>query len=245
MQKRIGFAVSKKKNFFSLCSISNHALTIIQRLSQCLSFPESPGFLNCCSLLGSSKEVISHNASLLPSPQFSLSDAVFLGAQGGDQSPLLPIGVGPDWGAAPGPYCILWPFLANWSVPPMSLVGARPSGESEHWSERGPGIPSGGTSPRSSRGSFTPSWRSHQSGGLRGWRGWNLSGASRNVAETSNWETKHHTRRVELRFIMPASPEELTLQALSPRQRGYRIFIHEQTWLSGSVGLQGLGNCKE
>ena len=30
----------------------------------------------------------------LPSPQVSLSDAPFLGAQGGDRSPLLPVGVG-------------------------------------------------------------------------------------------------------------------------------------------------------
>ena len=58
------------------------------------------------------------------------------------------------------------------------------------------------------------------------------------VAETSTRETKHHTRRVgELRFIMPAGPEELTLQALSPRQRGYRVFIHGQAWLRGFVGL--------
>ena len=101
MQKRIGFAVSKTKIFFSLCSISNHALTIILRLSQCLSFPETPGFLNCCPLPGSSKEVISHNASLLPSPQFSLSDALFLGAQGGDQSLLPPAGVGSCLGIGP------------------------------------------------------------------------------------------------------------------------------------------------
>ena len=161
--------------------------TIIQRLSQGLSFPEPPGFLNCCSFPGSSKEVISHNASLLPSPQFSLSDALFLGAQGGDQSPLLPAGVGPDWGPAPGPYRILWSFLANWSVHPMSLAGAWPSGESEHRSKRGPGIPSGDTSLRSSRGSFAPAWPSHQSGSSTGRHGWNLSGASRNVAETSMW----------------------------------------------------------
>ena len=46
------------------------------------------------------------------------------------------------------------------------------------------------------------------------------------VAETSTRETKHHTRRVgELRFITLAGPEELTLQALSPEQRGYRVFI--------------------
>ena len=51
--------------------------------------------------------------------------------QGGDQSPLLPIGVGLDWGLTPGSYLILWPFLVSWSVPPMRLVRARPSGESE------------------------------------------------------------------------------------------------------------------
>ena len=58
-----------------------------------------------------------HNMSLFPSPQVSLSDVPFLGAQGGDQSPLLPIGVGPpNWGPALGPYLMLWPFL-------VSLVG--------------------------------------------------------------------------------------------------------------------------
>ena len=41
------------------------------------------------------------------------------------------------------------------------------------------------------------------------------------VAETSTQETKHHTRRVgELRFISPVGPEELTLQVLSPEQKG-------------------------
>ena len=70
-------------------------------------FSQSSGFLNCCSLPGSSIEVMSHNTPLLPSPQFSLSDAPFWGAQGGDKSPLLPIGVGPHWGLAPGLYHIL------------------------------------------------------------------------------------------------------------------------------------------
>ena len=66
------------------------------------------------------------------------------------------------------------------------------------------------------------------------------------VAETSTRETKHHTRRVgELRFITPAGPEELTLQAQSPSQRGYRVFIHRQAWLRWFAGLHGLGNCKE
>ena len=29
-------------------------------------------------------------------------------------------------------------------------------------------------------------------------------------------------------FFMPVGPEELTLKALSPEQRGYRVFIHRQ-----------------
>ena len=42
-------------------------------------------------------------------------------------------------------------------------------------------------------------------------------------------ETKHHTWRAgELKFITPAGPEELTLQALSPKQRDYGVFIHGQ-----------------
>ena len=66
------------------------------------------------------------------------------------------------------------------------------------------------------------------------------------VAETGTWETNDHAWRVgELRFIMLAGPEELTLQVASPEQRGYRVFIHQQAWLSGFSGLQGLGNCKE
>ena len=48
----------------------------------------------------------------------------------------------------------------------------------------------------------------------------------RRVAETNMQETKHHIQRVgELRFIMPAGAEELTLQALNPEQRNYRVFI--------------------
>ena len=208
--KKNWFCSFQEEKFLSLCSISNHTLTIIQRLSQCLLSPESSGFLNCCSLPGSSREVISHNTSLLPGPQFSLSDVPFLGAQGGDQSPLLPVGVGPHWGLALELYLILWPFLVNWSVPPVSPFGAWPSGESEHGSKREPGIPSGGVPPPSSQGSFTPARLSHQSSDSRGRRGWTLAGASRNVVET-----KHHTQRVgELRFIMLAGPED---KALSPK----------------------------
>ena len=38
------------------------------------------------------------------------------------------------------------------------------------------------------------------------------------------WEIKHQTWRVgKLGFFMPAGPEVLTLQALSPEQRGYKV----------------------
>ena len=118
----------------------------------------------------------------------------------------------------------------------MSPVRTQPSRESEHWSKREPGIPSGGAPSRSSQGSLAPARPSHQSGDSRGWHGWNLTGASRNVAETSTQETKHHTRRVgELRFIMLAGPEELTLQALSPLPKGLQSFYRQdcsgQHWL--------------
>ena len=56
------------------------------------------------------------------------------------------------------------------------------------------------------------------------------------VAETSTRETKHHTRRVEeLRFITLAGPEELTLQALSYKQRDYRVFIDRLYWTTLAV----------
>ena len=42
-----------------LPSVSNHAYTIMQRLSQYHPFPQSPGLSIWCSLPGSSKEVIS------------------------------------------------------------------------------------------------------------------------------------------------------------------------------------------
>ena len=117
------YSFQKEKKFLSLGWISNHSLTIFQRLSQCLSSLGSSGFLNCCSLPGSSKEVISHNACLLLSPQFSLSDAPFLELQGGDQSPLLAVGVGSDWGLAQG---LTWSCGHSWWVGPgawQSRVG--------------------------------------------------------------------------------------------------------------------------
>ena len=74
--------------------------------------------------------------------------------QGGDQSPLLPDRVGfPAWGWALGFYLLLWPILVSWSGPPVSLVRAQPSRESERRSKREPRIPSDGAPPRSSWGS--------------------------------------------------------------------------------------------
>ena len=53
-----------------------------------------------------------------------------------------------------------------------------------------------------------------------------MKGYTDHVAESSAQETKHHTWKVgELRFTMPADPGELTLQALSPKQRDYKVFI--------------------
>ena len=107
------------------------------------------------------------------------------------------------------------------------------------------GTPSGGAPPRSSRGSFVPAPPSHQSGSSSDGCDCNLAGASRNVAETRTWETKHHTWRIGgRRFIMLAGPEDLTFQALSPEQRGYRVLMHGQAWLSVFADFQGLGQLR-
>ena len=119
------------------------------------------------------------------------------------------------------------PFLVSCYVLPMNSIRARPSRELERW----PRIPSGGTPPCLSQGSSSLTQPSHQSCSSGGCHGWNLTEASRNVAETSTRETKHHAWRVgELRFITLVGPEELTLQALSLKQRGYRVFIDTLQW---------------
>ena len=60
---------------------------------------------------------------------------------------------------------------------------------------------------------------------------------------TSTQETKHHTQRVgDLRFITPTSPEELTLQALSPKQKGYRVFY---TWTGMIKQAFGFASIRE
>ena len=45
-----------------------------------------------------------------------------------------------------------------------------------------------------------------------------------------------------LRFIMPAGPEGLTLQALRPKQRGYRVFIWTGiiNWVCGFAGARAI-----
>ena len=150
----------------------------------------------------------------------------FLGAQGGDQSPLLPAGVGSCVGTGPGasPHPVASP--GELVHPSSDGIWGAAVGRVRTLVRKRPRIPSGGVPPRPSRGSFTPAWPSHQSGCSRGLRGWKLAGASRNVAETSPGETKHHSWRVgECGFITPAAPGELTRQALSPEQRDYRVFI--------------------
>ena len=199
MQKELALQFQKEK-FLSLRSISNYTHTVIQRLSQCLPSPESPEFLNCCSLPRSSKEVISHSASLLLSPQFSLSDAPFLGAPrrwsvfsthwGKTWLDTSPVAL-PDPAAIPGelfcPSNESSQGLAIWKV--WTLVWKR-TRNTIRWHDS------------SSQGSFTPAWPNHQSDSSGGRHGWNLAGASRNVAETSNQESKHHTQRVgEVRLI--------------------------------------------
>ena len=50
----------------------------------------------------------------------------------------------------------------------------------------------------------------------------------------------HYTWRVgELRFITLVSPEELTLQALSPEQRGYRVFYTRTGMIKQACGFAG------
>ena len=50
------------------------------------------------------------------------------------------------------------------------------------------------------------------------------------LQKSHSWETNHHTQKVgELMFITPADTEELALQALSPEQRGYKVFI-DSAW---------------
>ena len=162
MQKELVLQFHKEK-LLLLHSVSNYTLTIIERLSQCLPSPESPGFLNCCSLPGSSKEVISHNASLLLSPRFSISDAPFLGAprrwsvssiRSGSRTWLetSPVAL-PDPAAIPGE--LFGPSnesswgLAIWKV--RTLVPKR-TWNTIRWHAS-----------HSSQGSFSPAWPSHQS----------------------------------------------------------------------------------
>ena len=198
----------------SLHSISNHAYTITQRLSQ---YPP------------------------LLSPQVSLSDAPFLGAPR-------------RWSVSSSTHWIKTSWLGTGPRPlpdPVAIPGELvcPFNESGQGSAiqrvRAPFQKSTENTIRYHAslfvsGSSVLTWLSHQSGGSRGQCSWNLAGVSRNVAETSTWETKHHTQRVgELRFITPVGPEELTLQALSPEQRGYRVFIHGQGWFAGLQVCRG------
>ena len=142
--------------------------------------------------------------------------------QGGDKSPLLPVGVGPDWRLAPGSYLILWPFLVSWPIPPMSPVGAQPSGESEHWSKREPRIPSGGVPPRSSQ---TPLLQ-HNRATSQVAQGASMVGISLGPPEMLQKPVLEKPSTTLRELENSGFPEELTLQALSPEHGPYRVFIH-------------------
>ena len=146
-----------------------------------------------------------HSMSLSPSPQVSLSDAPFPRRWSVSSST--------HWGRTSwlGTGSVAIPGESGWGL----AVWCQNAGPKENL-EWGGGVPSDST-----RGSSAVTQPSHQSGSSRGQYGWNLARASRNPAQTSTRETKHHTWGVgELRFIMLLGPEELTLQGLSPEQRG-------------------------
>ena len=219
------FVVSKKKNF----SHSKNQQSAVKHSQSFRGYHDasllpSPQVSLTCCLPGRSKEVISHSASLLPSPQFSLSDAPFLGAQGSDQSPCLPVGVGSCLGT--GPRALSYPVAI-----PSELV--HPSNEyswgSVIWSVRTAVRKRNQDTVRFRSSSFISRFL-HSSLAEPPVRqlgcppGCNLAEASRHIVETSTRKTKHHIQRVELRFTTPVGPEELILKALSPKQRDFRVF---------------------
>ena len=119
-----------------------------------------------------------HNTSLLHSSQISLTVA-----QGDAQSPLLPIGLGHDWGLDLGSYLVEESCLVSWSMLSMSPARAQPYGDSECQSKRESRKPPSLALPHLSLSSATLSQPSHWCSVSRGRCGWNLPGASRNVAE--------------------------------------------------------------
>jgi hypothetical protein len=58
-----------------------------------------------------------------------------------------------------------------------------------------------------------------QAGGSRGQNGWNLAGASRNVAEILSYKKPSDTQRSRRSLILfDVIPDELTLKILGPKQ---------------------------
>ena len=138
---------------------------------------------------------------------------------------------GPDWVLCPGvlPYYVAV-FLVSWSIPPVSPIGARPSGELESWSEREPGKSSGGASPYLSWSSSTLAWSSHGSGSSRGPHGWNLAGTSRNVAEVGLWRNQaSHSENWRTQVYYAGRPRGVNTSSSEPQikklQSFYRQFI--------------------
>ena len=111
---------------------------------------------------------------------------------------------GPDWVLCPGVLPYMAMFLVSWSIPPVSAIGAWPSGKLESWSEREPGKSSGGVPPYLSRSSSL--WPG-QATGLAA-QGASMVGIllvpPEMLRKSVCGETKYCTQRIgELRFIRP------------------------------------------
>ena len=187
--KKIGFAVSKQKNF---------SQSIQSAITHSQSFR---GY---------------HNASLLLSPQVSLTVAPFLGAprrwsvSSSTRWGRTWLGTGP--GAFRDPVAIPGELVCLSKEPGWGLFG-----KWERWSEREPGMPSGGTPPPPSWGSFTRAWLRHQAQG-------NRTGASRNVAET-----KHHARRIWRTQVYHAGgPKGVDALSFEPQTKGLQFLYTDR-----------------
>ena len=190
---------------------------IIQRLSQCLP-SESPGFLNCCSLPGSSKEVISLLSYWL--------------------------GVGPDWHWPRG---LTWSCGHCWWVgQPLQWVqsglgppDSRTLVRKRTWNTFRWRVSSFLSGFLCSSLAKPPvlwlKWTLWLES-CRGLQQWCRNQYSGNQAS--------HSERWRTQVYYAGGPRGVNTPSSEPQQRGYRAFIHGQTRWSGSVGLWRLDDCK-
>ena len=215
MQKRIGFAVFKKKLFsHSIQSTIMHSQSFRGYHSASLLLSPQVS-LTIARFLGAPRR-LSVNAFLLLSPQVSLTVAPFLGAprrwsvSSSTRWGRTWLGTGP--GAFRDPVAIPGELVCLSKEPGWGLFG-----KWERWSEREPGMPSGGTPPPPSWGSFTRAWLRHQAQG-------NRTGASRNVAET-----KHHARRIWRTQVYHAGgPKGVDALSFEPQTKGLQFLYTDR-----------------